>query len=166
MASVAAHVRQVFVYVKTMCLQACMMPVPHRYHSVPGSGRIRSQRGFALTEILVTVVLLSIAFLGLSALMLGTIRGVSRSNSITTATTLARDKTEQVIHADYDTVIPANYPLEDYNTMAGHERFQRSVAITDNAPQVRMKTILVTVSWKDERAQTHALTLTSTINQQ
>lgn len=165
MASVAAHVRQVLVYVKIMCLQACMMLAPHHDHSVPGSGRIRSQRGFALTEILVTVVLLSIGFLGLSAIMLGTIRGVSRSNSMTTATTLARDKTEQMIHANYDTVIPANYPLEDYNTLAGHERFQRSVTITDDAPQVQMKTILVTVSWKDEQAQTHSLTLTSTINQ-
>jgi Tfp pilus assembly protein PilV len=74
------------------------------------------------------MVLLSVGFLGLSAMTLGTIQGVSRSHMLSTATILARDKTEQIMRASYDTVVPVNYPQEDYHMLAGYERFQRRVA--------------------------------------
>lgn len=167
MAASAAHASQVCLRgERSHRLYSGLRARPWPAHRLPVAGPIRSQSGFSLTEILVTTVLLVIGFLGLSAMTLGSIRGVSQNHTLTTATTLARDKTEQIMRARYDTVVPVNYPLEDYHTLAGYERFQRRVTITDNVPQANMKTVLVTVSWRDAHARTHAFTMTSSLNQQ
>ena len=55
----------------------------------------RTYRGFTLIEVMISIVVLSIAVLGFSAMTLGTIRGLSISDKLTTATTLAQTKMEE-----------------------------------------------------------------------
>jgi len=109
----------------------------------------KGNRGFTLIEALITTMLLSVAFLGMAAMTMGSIRGLAFSDNLTRATTLAKERIEQIEHADYATVINANYPLEDYGTIAGYEPFQRVVQITDG-PEANMKTVTVTVSWREQ----------------
>jgi type IV pilus assembly protein PilV len=106
-------------------------------------------RGFTLIESLIAIVLLSIGILGLSAMTISTIRGLTFSDKQTIATTLARDRLEQIKHAGYANATSAQYPLENYHTLAGYEQFQRLVTITDNTPRPNTKTIAVTVEWRD-----------------
>ena len=108
----------------------------------------KDNRGFTLVEVLITTILLSVAFLGMSSMTMGSIRGLAFSDNLTRATTLAKQRIEHIEHADYATVISANYPLEDYGTIAGYEPFQRVVQIT-NGPEANMKTVTVTVSWRE-----------------
>jgi type IV pilus assembly protein PilV len=109
---------------------------------------LKDRRGFTLIEVLLTTVLLSVAFLGMGAMTMGSIRGISFSDNLTTATTLAKTRIEQIEHADYATVISVNYPREDYATLVGYEQFQREVDIT-LGPEPNMKTVTVIVSWRE-----------------
>ena len=121
--------------------------------------------GFTLPEVMMALVVLSISFLGLSAMILGTIRGLSHSQNLTLATALAREQYERIVRADYDTVVAPNYPPDDYNTMAGYEQFQRTITITDDTPRANAKTITVRVSWRNNARITRTAVLSTIIVQ-
>ncbi len=121
--------------------------------------------GFTLVEVMIAIIVLSIGFLGLSAMTLGTIRGMSHSQNLTMATALAREQLERIVRADYDAVVAANYPSDNYNTMAGYEQFQRTVTITDDTPQANAKTITVGVSWRNNARITKTAVLSTVIIQ-
>ncbi len=129
------------------------------------SQTLTDSQGFTLLEVLLATVLLSVAFLGLTAMTTSTIRGLSFSDKLTTATTLAREKIEQIKHAPSPTVTTANYPPEDFQTMVGYARFHRAVTITDNTPEQNMKTITITVSWRADSGNTRTVVLTTAIDQ-
>jgi type IV pilus assembly protein PilV len=100
----------------------------------------RNSKGFTLVEILVTVCLLTIALLGLVSLTNMVIKANSFSKMITTATTLANDKMEQLKTSGYDSSSGGPETIRSIYT--------RSWTITgDGSPAVGMKTIVVTVQW-------------------
>lgn len=112
--------------------------------------RIVSCPGFTLIEVMISIVVLSIAVLGFSAMTLGTIRGLAFSDKLTTATTLAQKQMEELNNAPYADVVADNYPLEDFGDIAGYEKFRRSVTIADATPEVNTKTVTVNVWWRDD----------------
>lgn len=57
---------------------------------------LRSAQGYSLVEVLVAMVLFSIAALGYAGLTVGSIKGVDQAKQRTLATTLAQDKIEEV----------------------------------------------------------------------
>ena len=111
-------------------------------------------QGLTLIEILITTVLLSVGFLGMGAMTMGSIRGLAFSDHMTTGITLAKERIEQIEHADYATVISDNYPSEKYGSIAGYEAFQRGVVIVDDTPETNMKTVTVTVTWREPAGET------------
>ena len=123
------------------------------------------ERGFTLIEVLIAVVVLAIAILGFSAMTLGTIRGLSFSDKLTTATTLAQKQLEEINNASYDDVIAANYPLEDFGAVAGYETFRRSVTISDATPEINTKTVTVNVWWRHNVGTTRNVNLSTIILQ-
>ena len=126
--------------------------------------RIRNnQRGVTLIESLIAMVLLSVGMLGLSAMTIATIKGLVFSDNQTIATTLARDRLEQIKHAGYATATAAHYPVEHYNTLVGYEPFQRLVTVTENTPRPRTKTIAVTVGWRDSAGSARQVVLRTVI---
>jgi hypothetical protein len=100
-----------------------------------------------LIEILITTVLLSVAFLGMSAMTVTSTRGLAFRDHLAAGVTLAKTRIEELEHVDYATVIAANYPREPYGSMAGYAPFQRDVAIADNTPEANMKRVTVMVAW-------------------
>ncbi len=127
--------------------------------------RTKGCAGFTLLEVLVTIVVLSIGILVLSAMTVGTIRGLSYSDNLTTATALAQKQIEEIKNAPYDDVIVANYPLEDYGGIVGYQLYRRSVTITDATPEPNTKTVTVNVWWRDDAGATRNVNVSTLIVQ-
>jgi prepilin-type N-terminal cleavage/methylation domain-containing protein len=105
--------------------------------------------GFTLIEVMIGTVILTIVSLGLCALTVSTIRGNAFSRQLTTATTLAQDRIEQVKRLGYPnahTVVGT----EAYGTIANFPGFKRVTAVAANTPAANVKTIAVTVSWASD----------------
>jgi prepilin-type N-terminal cleavage/methylation domain-containing protein len=119
---------------------------------------LNNNKGFTLVESLIAIVLLSIGILGLSAMTIGTIQGLTFSDKQTIAMTLARDRLEQIKQAGY-----VNATSEPYNTPAGYEQFQRRVDVTNNTPQPNTRTIVVTVAWQDSAGSSRQVVLRTVI---
>lgn len=100
---------------------------------------LRNHKGFTLVEIMVAMFILTIALLGLISVTVIVIKGNSFSKTITTATTLAKDKLEQLKNTDYDSLAGGADTVESIYT--------RTWTITNNSPAAGMKTIQVIVVW-------------------
>ncbi len=105
-----------------------------------------NDKGFTLLEILVAVTLLTIGLLGVAGLTVGIMRGNIHSNIVTTATTLAQDRMEEIRKRGYDNVDTTTFPDEDYNTITNFPFYKRVTSIAVG-PSVNMKTVTITVSW-------------------
>lgn len=123
---------------------------------------VQQTKGFTLIEVLIAMVIFSVGFLGLSAITMTTIRGLSFSNKLTTATTLAQDKLEEIKMAGYRNALTTNYPAEAYNTIPDYPQFQRTVIINPDTPVPDVKTVIVMVSWgRGEEGVAHTITLST-----
>jgi prepilin-type N-terminal cleavage/methylation domain-containing protein len=124
------------------------------------------EHGFTLSEVLIAMVVLSVGLLGLSAMMIVATNSLAFSKRLTTATTLAQDKLEEIKYAPYTSVIPANHPVEDYKTIPGYAQFKREVAISAG-PVPDTKTVIVTTSWQgNPQTRSYDVTLRTIINKQ
>jgi type IV pilus assembly protein PilV len=126
----------------------------------------KPEHGFTLSEVLIAIVVLSVGLLGLSAMMIVATNSLAFSKRLTTATILAQDKLEEIKYAPYTSVIPANHPLEDYQTIPGYAQFKREVAISAG-PVPDTKTVIVITSWETNRhTRPYDVTLRTIINKQ
>ena len=112
--------------------------------------RDNNNNGFTLLEILVAIVLLSIGLLAMASLTVGIMGGNLFSNQLTTATTLAQDKMEDVRRRGYSG-LPASdtTTTEDYGQITGYP-LHRRVTFTDfdySVAGAGLKKITVTVFW-------------------
>ncbi len=107
----------------------------------------KPRSGFTLVEVLIALMIFSIGLLGLSAMTISMIRGLSGNKDLTTATVLAQEKMEDIKNTSYGNVTEVKFPpLEDYNTIPGYLRFKREVEI--RADLTAMKIVEVKTSWK------------------
>lgn len=121
------------------------------------------EEGFTLIEVLVGIVILSIALLTLSGLMTSTIKNTDYGRRTSEAANLARETMEEIERSaaqNFDSVVDsvaASDPIaglnpdqvEDYGTIAGHSSFRRETYITNGAAPVNSKDIAVKVLWND-----------------
>ena len=90
-------------------------------------------KGFSLIEIIITLVVLSIAAVGVLSVFASGMRGSADPLLVNQATNLAREKMDEVIGdrrnaaRGYAYIIPANYPAE--TPVGGFSFFDRSVAV-------------------------------------
>jgi prepilin-type N-terminal cleavage/methylation domain-containing protein len=95
--------------------------------------------GFTLIEVLIAIVVLSVALLALAGLQIVSIRGNSFGNHMTEAITLAKDLMEEMKNAEWDDIgdwsddVPPEKPI-----------YHRVCTVTEAH---RIKTVTVTVSW-------------------
>ena len=78
-------------------------------------------RGFTLIEVMIAVFLLAVALIGLASVTTTVIKGNSFSQTLTTATTLAKDKMEELKASTYTAATEAApmWTGEDYATANG-----------------------------------------------
>jgi type IV pilus assembly protein PilV len=124
---------------------------------------ICANKGFTLIELLIAIVLISLGLMGLYSMVVGTIHGNTFNKNYMIATVLARDQIERILHDDYTAVVAANYPQEDYTTMAGYEQFQRTVTIDVDTPNPDAKTVTVSVAWRNSTGATRNVRLRTII---
>lgn len=125
--------------------------------------------GFTLLEILIAIVILSIALLALAALMATTTQNNSLGGHLTEAATYAQDRLER-----FRTLRPKAPPLGDIPEGPDHDSvtdaingiiYSRNWNVVTNG---NLRTITITISWTDSTSviAPHSITLVSAISQQ
>lgn len=125
----------------------------------------RRNSGFTMIEVLMAIVILSIALVTLAGLLTTTIRSSTVSRDATIATNLASQKLEDLrttAAADFDNgviddTVAGSDPVaganpdytEDYGTFPTYPNFRRETYITDGASPVNIKDVGVRVLWRD-----------------
>jgi len=118
-------------------------------------------KGFTLLEVLITLVILSVALLGLAGLMATTVRNNAYGETITEATTMAQDKLEEFKATLWTNLLPTTSgPRTDQRTSSTGINFTRAWTIVANGS---IKTITITVSWTDRI--NHLITILSVLSQ-
>jgi len=110
---------------------------PHRYIK---KGK---DNGFTLIEVLIAIVILSVGLLGMASLTVAIIKGNKLSSDLTTATTLAQDKMEDIRRTSYAGVVSETKAA----LSSPYDEYKREVTVTDDAPATDMKTVSVKVYW-------------------
>src|SRR3990172_6459986 len=122
---------------------------------IPMSG-LRNNKGFTLVEIMIAVFILVIALLGLISVTVMVIKGNSFSKTMTAATTLAKDKMEQLKNTGYGSLAGStDYAKLDSTaqaTQTAESIYTRTWTVTNDSPAAGMKTVEVTVQWNWQNA--------------
>ncbi len=106
-------------------------------------------KGFSLIEILIALVILSIALLGLAGLMVQTTKNNSFGGRMTEAATFAQDKLEEFRAIGW-VKIPPNTGGTDYSNGATGIVYTRNWQVAPNPTNGNLKEITVTINWADQ----------------
>jgi len=108
-------------------------------------------KGFTLLEVLIAIVVLSVALLALAGLQIISIRGNSFGNHMTEAITLAKDLMEEMKNTDWENIQGnSNDPVG-----ASGITYHRVCTVTE---QDNIKTVAVKVSWDNGNHQATLVT--------
>ena len=107
-------------------------------------------RGFSLIELLISLVILSISFLGIAGLMVQATNNNSFSYYLTEAATFAQDQLENFKTTPWANVVTGNDVRLGSNGVA---RYTRRWTVVPNVapPNDTVKEITITISWNDKR---------------
>ena len=119
----------------------------------------KDKRGFSLVEVLIAMVVLSVAMMGLATLQVRCMRSNDLANRTTQAANLAQIKMEELLYRDgVGEHFAAGVTDDDENpvSVGGDNEgaiFTRSWEFLDDEPVPAAQTIIVTVSWEDSMGQ-------------
>lgn len=115
--------------------------------------RLKNQKGFTLMEVMIAVIILSVALLALAGLQIVSIRGNAFGGTMTEAITLARDKIEDLKRDDWDNVVVGNH--YDDQVVRGITYVRNWRVETDG----RTKKVTIDVSWDNGNHQISMATI-------
>ena len=121
-----------------------------------------ASKGFTLLEVLITLIILSVALLALAGMMVTTTRNNASGNYVTEAATLAQDKLEEFRVSSWKLLLPTTGgPRTDASTKGSTGvSYARSWNIVQDN---NLKTITIAVGWTDRI--NHSIRLVSVIAQ-
>ncbi len=102
--------------------------------------RMNNCNGFIIVENMITMVLLTVAILGFAAVIVMMSSGNDFSQRITVATTMAKDKIEEIKGLNYKQIAGGGP-----ETVASI--YTRGWSVDADIPDQNMKTVTVTVTW-------------------
>lgn len=117
---------------------------------------MKEARGFSLIEVLVALIVLSVALLALASLMGVVTRNNAYGSHLTEATTFAQGKLEELRVSRWDAIIAGT----DDVTGCSNINYSRAWEVTNGAG---IKTVAVTIGWNDR--VNHSIRLLSVISQ-
>ena len=139
--------------------------------AVPVSLR-KNEAGASLIEVMVSMLLLSVALLGLATAFPKSRVAVQGGSQITVATNLARRALEEMRNVRYtatvDDITPTNFGAQAYGAIPDFPTFRRVVDIQNNTPEANClpappmpctKTVTVSIFYRDERGQEQSVAL-------
>jgi len=119
---------------------------------------VRNAKGFTIIEVLITMAIFSIGFLGIAKLQFSSLKGNRNAFHISEVLSLAEGSMEQLISAPFSTVIDTNNDGVDgleantaetadnsFTTLDGRYIIFWNVA--DNFPANNTKTIKINIAW-------------------
>jgi prepilin-type N-terminal cleavage/methylation domain-containing protein len=123
----------------------------------------RHDPGVTLIELMVALVLLSVALLGIAAAFAPGRMAIQAGDQSTTAVFLARqvveDMRNRAYDADSDEITGGNFPNLAYGSISGYPNFRRTVTIADDVPETGTKTVTVAVFYRDDSGAERSVTL-------
>ena len=123
--------------------------------------------GMGLIEVLISMAITSVAFLGITSLVISTTMGNQNSRLRTVATVLAQDGLDKVVNTGFG--ITASTTTQGYNTITlngvSYPNYKRVTSITEvvtnttTTPQEKnIKKVVVTVFWDNDAQSVQAST--------
>ena len=119
----------------------------------------RSNTGLTLVEVLATMVVMGIVSMGTTSLMVHSTAMVSNNARYSQAVAFAQQATEDLRAVPYDNMATGAQVLT-----AGATSYTVSTTVTDDAPAIGMKTIVVSVAW-DNKGVTKSYALETVFTQ-
>jgi prepilin-type N-terminal cleavage/methylation domain-containing protein len=98
-------------------------------------------KGFTLVEVMIAIVVLSVALLALAGLQIVSIRGNSFGNRMTEALTLAKDLMEEMKNEEWGDIVDWS---DDWPPPPEPPIYHRVCSVMQSG---NIKTVTVTVSW-------------------
>ena len=115
--------------------------------------------GFTLVESMITLAIMSVGLLALAGLQITALRGNALSRRMTTAVSIAEQRTEQLKNTPYIDI----HAEAATQVTASNLHFTRQVTVT-NGPLSNTKSVSVLVSWQDQ-SKTHTFPIATIIGQ-
>lgn len=106
-----------------------------------------AERGFSLVEVLIAISLFAVGLLAVATMLDTAIQYNSSANLMSEATKIAQYKMEKLMSAPYN-----HADLDEASSPYGPEvidTYRVSWTVRENLPMAAMKTIHLTVAWKD-----------------
>lgn len=120
---------------------------------------MRNEQGLTLVEVVIAMGLVFLALLALSGLTAVSWKGAATGRHLTTATTLAQEKIEEVKLSRYNPALSSKTEVDEpYESLPHFPLYRRLLTIEPNQPIVGLQTLRVTVSWADDA---HAVSLST-----
>jgi hypothetical protein len=124
----------------------------------------RNQQGLSLLEIVIAMAVVFLAMLGFAGFSVVAHTGMSASEKMTRAVTLAQETMEDIQREGVPTELTSQWTnTEPYGSIAGALHHQRILTMTPNAPMPGLHTVTVQVQW-DNGA--HATSLKTYVTQE
>ena len=120
---------------------------------------LRNNRGFSLLEVLMALVVVFLALLGFAGYSVVAHTGMTASEKMTRAVTLAQEKLEDVRRDGVPNSLTAAWAnTEPYGSIAGASHHRRTLTIQPHFPISGLHTVTVEVRWDHDA---HSTTLTT-----
>jgi hypothetical protein len=124
----------------------------------------RNQQGLSLLEIVIAMAVVFLAMLGFAGFSVVAHTGMSASEKMTRAVTLAQETMEDIQREGVPSELTSQWTnTEPYGSIAGALHHQRILTMTPNAPMPGLHTVTVQVQW-DNGA--HATSLKTYVTQE